>query len=166
MPKRSDRAIFAGAFSGNPFDGLSPEEIYKEIQWGNKPKKVVKINAPEPLVLLGHLACLVFSDNSGIEIEENIINLAIGAYSNIIYLFPINSKTITNFNNNWKKDKLIKETHYYSNKGNEECYYYHEHEKPYPRLYRHPKRANYIIAPQNFNGNQRSYAVIKEGIVG
>lgn len=164
MPKRSDREVFKGAFDGNPFAKLSPQQIYSKIQWGNKPKKIFNINAPEPLVALGTLAELHFKETK-VVYNENEFFIAIGANSNILYFVPIGKPIIEipNFGLQWKKGKFVHETHYYSDKGGEECYYYHEHEKPFPRLYGYKNFG--LLIPSNNNG-KRSYAVIKEGIVG
>jgi hypothetical protein len=165
MPKRSDREVFSGVFGSNPFQGMSPEEIYTEIQWGNTPKEVIDISAPESLIALGHLAKLVYTSGSA-KFEKNDYNLAIGSDSNILYIFPVGETYIPDLDDSlWFKVKVVKETHYYSDKGGEDCYYYHNHEKPYPILFSREESPVHIIVPQKFKG-QRSYAVIKEGIVG
>lgn len=165
MPKRSDREVFDGAFDGNPFKDKSPHEIYTKLQWGNKPKKIYNINAPEPLVSLGELAAF-YTTAGDYEFEENKFFIAVGANTNILYFLPIN-KSINNVPSlsirNWTKGPHVKETHYYSDKGGEDAYYYHEHEKPYPRLWTRGHMG--ILVPSNHKG-KRSYAVIKEGIVG
>lgn len=163
MPKRSDRKVFPGSFGANPFTNLTPEEIYKEIQWGNNPKKVISVEAPEPLVFLGYLAKIKFTKGL-VSFAKDDYNLAIGSNSNILYIFPVGETNIPEVDETWTAGNLVKETHYYSDKGGDDCYYYHKHEKPFPILLSHPDSVH-IIAPQDFNG-QRSYAVIKEGIVG
>jgi len=164
MPKRSDRDVFPGVFAGNPFHGMNPKAIYKEIQWGNTPKEIIDIDAPEALVSLGTLAKLKLLKNS-INVNKDCFNLAIGCTSNILYIFPVDERIIPELDDNWGFMGLVKQTDYYSDKGGEECYYYHKHEKPYPALLSHMDTSVHIIVPQDFNG-QRSYAVIKEGIVG
>lgn len=164
MPKRSDRKVFPGVFGKNPFHGMNPEDIYKEIQWGNSPKEIIDIDAPEALISLGTLARLVFSDGA-LKFSKNKYNLAIGSNSNLLYIFPTWQNYIPELDENWYGSFLVKEIHYYSDKGGEDCYYYHKHEKPYPLLLTYYDKTAHIIAPQKFNG-QRSYAVIKEGIVG
>lgn len=165
MPKRSDREVFEGAFSGNPFHGKTPSQIYTKLQWGNRPKRIYPIDAPEPLVALGELAAF-YTTAGDYELDENKYFIAVGATSNTLYFLPIN-RPITRvpaFNiRNWTKGPLVRETHYYSDKGGDDAYYYHEHEKPFPRLWVNNEMG--ILVPSN-NKGQRSYAVIKEGIVG
>lgn len=164
MPKRSDRVVFNKHFDGNPFDGVDPQTIYKKLRWGNNPKKVIQVYAPEPIVGLGHLAKLFLEDGSVLN-AKNKIHLAVGANTNFIYLFPNKTTTIPYHSEKWKSIGLVKQTDYYSDKGNEDCYYYHEHEAPYPILSKCPGKSIYMLIPQSFKG-RRSYAVIKEGIVG
>jgi len=165
MPKRSDREVFKGVFNGNPFEGLSPQEIYKIIQWGNNPNKVIEIDAPEAMTALGFLAKLYLTDGT-VKLSKNKFYLALGADSNSLYIFQKNIRVIPDLDDNkWSTQGVkVKRTDYYSKKGGEDCYYYHNHEKPYPILFSHPKGVH-ILQPQKFKG-QRSYAVIKEGIVG
>lgn len=169
MPKRSDREVFEGAFDENPFENFSLEEIYNEINWGNKPKNIIDIESPEPLVALGFLAKIVYKDNTFEDFKEGEVHLAIGAYSNYIYLFPKDSIQLpefSEFDDDWQEIELVTETHYYSDKGGDESYYFHEHEKPYPALWRNNIFGIFILIPQTISKNQRSYAVLKEGIVG
>lgn len=165
MPKRSDREVFDGAFDKNPFERKSPFQIYSILQWGNTPKKTFRIQAPEPIVCLGELAALYTTDGD-MEFDENKIFIAVGAHYNILYFIPINKpiKHIPPINiKHWKRGPRVRETHYYSDKGGDEAYYYHEHEKPFPTMWYRDNVA--ILVPSNNNG-KRSYAVIKEGIVG
>lgn len=167
MPKRSERVDFEAAFENNPYDGLSAEEIYKSLQWGKNPNEIIDVESPEPLANLGDLAGLYY-DVGCEEFNENEVYLAVGAYSNWVYFIPKTFDTdIPEFDSNdkdWTQGPVVKETHYYSDKGNEESYYYHEHEKPYPRVWHHIDGVSVLI-PANFKG-KRSYAVVKEGIVG
>lgn len=163
MPKRSDRKVFPGVFGKNPFHGMNPEDIYKEIQWGNSPKEIIDIDAPEALISLGTLAKLI-SPKKSVDIDKDSYNLAIGSDSNLLYIFPIGTSFIPEIDDSWTIGPSIKETHYYSDKGGEDCYYFHKHEKPFPIMIAHDNDVH-VIVPKRFNG-QRSYAVIKEGIVG
>lgn len=165
MPKRSDREVYAKYFGKNPFNGISPEKIYKELKWGNQPKEVISIFAAEPLVSLGYVAKIFMTNGYTINCSKNKVHLAVGANTNYIYMFPRGTTKIPYHNEQWKSLSLVQQTDYYSDKGNEECYYYHEHEPPYPILSRFPNKNIFMLLPQDFNG-QRSYAVIKEGIVG
>ncbi len=156
--------MFGDVFGDNPFAKQTPQQIYSKIQWGNKPKRIYRINAPEPLVALGELAAL-HTPSQIVEYEEDKYFIAVGAHSNTLYFVPINKpiQQIPPFGSRWKKGPLVYETHYYSDKGGEDCYYFHEHEKPFPRLYGYKNFG--ILVPSN-NKGKRSYAVIKEGIVG
>lgn len=165
MPKRSDRLVYKKHFDGNPFDGMDPQKIYKKLKWGNKPKEIIEVYAPEPLVSLGYLAKLFMDDGTILKAKGKHVHLAVGANTNFIYLFPRGTKTIPYHSEKWKSIGLISQTDYNSDKGGEHCYYYHEHEAPYPILSKCPNKSIYMLLPQNFNG-RRSYAVIKEGIVG
>jgi hypothetical protein len=166
MPKRSDRHVFSHAFTGNPFKGKHPVDIYKEIQWGNEPKEIIDIDAPEALINLGDLAKLKFTSGT-VNFNKGLYHLAIGADTNYLYIFPYGSTFIPDTNvNGWSTQGYkVKATHYYSEKGGEDCYYYHNHEKPYPLMVSHPVGAHMLI-PQKMSDGRRSYAVIKEGIVG
>lgn len=170
MPKRSERDKYSHAFDGNPFEGMNPIDVYKSIKWDNDPKDLFDIDAPEPLVALGEVAKICLLDGTEESISEDEAPfLALGTNSNSLYIIhkdengsPIDVPL------DFDKYKLIgevKATHYYSDKGNEEAYYYHDHEEPYPLLYRHPKTGVCILLPQDNNGNP-SYAVAREGIIG
>lgn len=163
MPKRSDRSVFPGAFGRNPFKGKHPQIIYKEIQWGNDPKEIIDIDAPEPLAALGTVAKLN-TDRGTVKFKKGLWHLALGTDSNQLYIF-LKGTTLIPEDDNWNPAFRVKQTDYYSDKGGEECYYYHKHEKPYPVLFTHGYGTIHVLVPQNHNG-QRSYAVIKEGIVG
>lgn len=164
MPKRSERHEFSKAFElDNPFDGLDLEDIYKTVQWGNEPNEIIDIDSPEPLVALGYLAKIYFYPSGYNKYNEGDIHLALGANSNLLYMFPRGETYIPKFSTLWIQGSEIKRTDYYSNKGGESCYYYHKHETPYPIIYYHSKVS--ILIPQEHEG-KKSYAVIKEGIVG
>jgi hypothetical protein len=165
MPKRSEREEYSSAFKGeNPFKNKNPIEIYNIIQWGNKPKNIFPINAPEPLISLGHLAKLFFEDETYLELDENQVHITIGANSNIIYFFPYGTRSVPSFNKkSWLEGNKIIRTDYFSEKGGEPCYYYHNHEIPYPTIWYHKTVS--ILLPDTYK-NKPSYAVIKEGIVG
>lgn len=163
MPRRSDREEFKHAFGENPFEGKTPEEIYKLIQWGNNPTEIIEIDAPEAIISLGLLAKLYLTNGNCVKFRKGSYHLAIGENSNQLYAFPKGNTTIPQ--RGWEYTNVkVKRTDYHSKKGGEDCYYYHNHERPYPGLIFHP-RGLYILVPQRFKG-QRSYAVIKEGIVG
>lgn len=173
MPKRSERYDYGEKiFESNPYHGKNVEEIYKSLRWDNIPDKAVEIDAPEPLACLGTLAQLNFYPTGRKEFSESEYFIAVGAQSNCIYFIPKSEdglpiEKIPDFKaKGWDLVSKVKETHYLSDKGSDvEEYYYHEHEGPYPTLFHHKKSGVKILVPAN-NKGQRSYAVIKEGIVG
>lgn len=169
MPRRSDREEFGnGAFEDNPFEGDSPEKIYTKIQWGNEPQEITECEAPEPLVNLGYIIEL---HHEIIEVfEEGEYLLAIGAKSNLLYMIPteVEIEEIPTFDpseGGWKPGPKIRQENYVSEKGGEECEYFHEHEKPFPQIWKHTYTGICLIIPANLDG-KRSYAVVKEGIIG
>jgi hypothetical protein len=169
MPQRSDRSLFGNIFGSNPFKGKDPRDIYTELRWGNESKRIFNIDAPEPLVSLGELAYLEYTNGNYEEYsEEDAPFLALGAETNYLYIIPKKSNgrpnPVSEDTEEYEAIGTIKQTDYYSEKGDEEGYYYHEHEKPYPVLYEHYSGIA-IIVPSKHKG-KRSYAVVKEGIVG
>lgn len=166
MPKRSERARFdSQAFELNPFEGKQAVDIYSEINWGNKPKRIHSIKCSESLVKLGTLAC-IYHDGRCNPLDDGEYSVAIGIRSNYVYFIPLRCRVIPSFKNeNWFQGPKVTRTDYLSEKGGEETnYYYHKHERPYPYLFVSDNNCGVLI-PSNNNG-RRSYAVVKEGIVG
>ena len=90
MPKRSEREEFSKAFEmDNPFDGLDLEDIYKKVQWGNNPNELIEIDSPEPLIALGYVAKIFYYPKGSKSFNNGDIHLAIGANSNLLYMFPL-----------------------------------------------------------------------------
>lgn len=168
MPKRSERDKFdARSFETNPYKGKSPRQIYKSLQWGNTPNSVVEIKSPESLIALGRLATLYHSGTCLLSGKNYF--LCVGSSSNYLYFLPIKNKRVpvkTHSGQAWVKSCKVTRTDYLSSKGeNEENYYYHNHEKPFPELYVDRGTGVGILIPSN-NKGKRSYAVIEAGIVG
>lgn len=172
MPKRSDRRDFSEAFESNPFEAFDPEDMYAQIQWAKEPEALWDIESPEPLVAIGDLAGLDFGQEVETWSEEEAPYLAVGRDSNVLYVVPKDedgapAEIIPVFNprsKHWKCIGAVRQTDYYSSKGNEAAYYYHEHEAPFPQLWEHSSGVR-ILVPATHKG-ARSYAVSKEGIVG
>jgi hypothetical protein len=166
MPKRSDRNYFKKAFEGNPFEDLNPEEMYSEIRWGNKPRRIIPIDAPEPLATIGECAQLITSKGTYKWPESAAPYLAVGKDTNILYVIPQpkNKWRIKIPDCDYLDLAYVKQTDYYSDKGGDECYYFHKHEKPFPRLFVHENGVA-IIIPVRYR-NKKSYAVSREGIIG
>ena len=173
MPKRSERELFGDAFEDNPFEGLDPEAMYGELQWDKDPEAVWEVDAPEPIVAIGDLAGFEWDDGE-LELyqEESAPFLAVGRDSNVLYVVPKDEdgaplERIPKFSprsRDWQRIGPVVQTDYYSSKGNEAAYYYHEHESPHPIVWEHVSGVR-VLVPSRHKG-RRSYAVAKEGIVG
>ena len=57
MPSR-ERTLYAEAFDSNPFEGQSPERVYRQLRWGESVRERWSLVAPEPLAGLGVVARL------------------------------------------------------------------------------------------------------------
>ena len=154
-------------FETNPLDGETPEGAYKRLQWGNSPRNKYRIEAPEPMAVLGELAKIVFLLGKKAEFDEGVYYVSVGIKSNMVYFVPMERGKPVDFPNNFLNRielfQQVKQVDYYSEKGGEAGYYYHECEKPYPVLAgvgRH-----YVLVPAKHRGG-RSYAVNDEGIIG
>jgi len=155
-------------FAENPLEGESAHNAYKRLQWGNNPRKAWKIEAPEPMAVLGRLAKLFFVGGKSQSFDDWDFYVAVGTKSNRVYLVPMDEKhKPMAFPEGFLKgcDAIVgvRRIDYYSEKGNEEGYYFHEHEKPFPMLYGCDD--HFILEPAKHRGG-RSYAVSDEGIIG
>jgi hypothetical protein len=155
-------------FDGNPYEGETPEEAYKRLRWGNEPNEVFEIDAPEPMATIGTVAKLIAQGGSVSYTEAEAPYLAVGLETNRVYIVPrrpdggpvdIPSGPYTDLG-------LIQQIDYYSDKGGEEAYYYHEHEAPFPSLCIHEGSGVALIEPDEMEDGSRSYAVGDEGIIG
>jgi hypothetical protein len=166
MPRRSDREIYGNIFDQNPFEDFELEDMYRELRWGNDPQEIFDINSPEPLVALGNLARLKTNVSDLKWNEDESPFLAVGRDSNSLYIIPQDSdgNPLDVPDDGYHVVADIKQTDYFSDKGGDDCYYYHNHENPYPKLLVHDNGVA-IIVPTTYK-NKRSYAVGKEGIVG
>jgi hypothetical protein len=168
MPKRSERQEYASSFDGNPYNNVSPKAMYKRLRWGNKVVDTFNIDAPEPMVVLGELAKLRRGKTTFWSFEENNGPfLAVGRDSNLLYIIsrhedgsPCNVPS-----NGYKPLCVITGIDYYSDKGGEDIYYFHNHEKPYPTLMQHSKGCWYL-KPSYLSDGGRSYVVDDAGIIG
>jgi hypothetical protein len=166
MPKRSEREIYGDIFDQNPFEDIDPKDMYRSLRWGNEPSEIFDIDSPEPLATIGDLARLKLSNNDLKWDESEAPFLAVGRDSNALYIIPRDEKgnPLDIPDEGFHEVENVKQTDYYSDKGGEDCYYFHKHENPYPTLLIH-KNGVAIIVPRKHN-KRRSYAVGKEGIVG
>ncbi len=168
MPKRSERQIHAKSFGGNPYEGENPKRMYKRLRWGNEPSMTCEIDAPEPLVALGEVAKIRGVSGTIAEYGEyEGPYLAVGRDSNLLYLIPCfnDGHPYKVPDSNFKLVTRLKGIDYYSDKGGELIYYFHDHEQPYPSLMQHKTGVCYIEPAVLPNGD-RSYVVDDAGIIG
>lgn len=163
-----ERLRYAHLFTGNPFAGKGVEETFSLLHWGNRHEHLTEIDAPEPLVMVGMMAALALENGAELRFKSGEAFLAMGHRSNRLYVVPRkNNKPVDvpAFSRSMRCIGKVVRTDYLSTKGgNQEHYYYHEHEHPFPTLYTHPTGVGYL-RPARHNG-KASYAVGKEGIVG
>lgn len=163
-----ERLRYAHLFEGNPFASKGVEETFSLLHWGNKFERLIEIDAPEPLVMLGMMAKLALENGQELRFNSGEAFLAVGHRSNRLYVVPRkNNKPVDvpAFSRSLNRIGRVVRTDYLSTKGgNQEHYYYHEHEAPFPTLYTHPTGVGYV-RPARHKGAP-SYAVGKEGIVG
>ncbi len=168
MPRRGERHKFdPGIFTGNPLGGRTPEQAYALLRWGNPAREKFTINAPEPMVALGELAQLIAEDGARAQYADDHRSpfLAVGCATNLLYIVPRpNGRPLDVPVGPYEPRARLRQVDYYSDKGGEESYYYHRHERPFPTLFYSPSGVG-IIVPANHKG-MRSFAVAEGGIVG
>lgn len=155
-------------FDGNPYEGIEPEEAYKRLRWGNEPQETFEIEGPEDMATIGTVA-KVITDRGTVKYEEHEAPyLAIGLQTNRVYIVPAHGgKPVESIPDGpYEELATIHQIDYYSDKGGEEAYYYHEHEEPFPRLYLDETSGVGVIEPAEMEDGSRSYAVGDEGIIG
>lgn len=155
-------------FDTNPMEGESPHGVYKRLQWGREPRESWTMEAPEPLAVLGRLAALHFVGGGKQRFRDGEFFVAVGTRSNHVYFVPMDEGgEPLDFPEDFARECLevvqVKRTDYYSEKGDELGYYYHDHEKPYPMLCGVDE--HFVLLPAKHRGG-RSYAVNDEGIIG
>ena len=155
-------------FDGNPYDGVSVEEMYEKLRWGNKPEQVFEIEGPEDMATVGTVAKIVTSSGVVEYSEEEAPFLAIGRETNRLYIVPFDSEggPCDIPEGGYTELAEIRQIDYYSDKGGEEAYYYHEHEAPFPTLYLDDVTGVAVIEPAEMDDGSRSYAVGDEGVIG
>ncbi len=168
MPKRSDRQYFSESFGRNPYESEDLQDMYKRLRWGNKPNRKYPFNAPEPMVTIGEVAKIRCKNGDLCNFEEEYgPYLAVGRNSNLLYVVPKHpdSRPFDVPDDNYRFVTKIIGIDYFSDKGGEMVYYYHDHEAPYPSLMQHPKGVCFI-QPAITEDGLRSYAVDDAGIIG
>lgn len=168
MPRRGERHKFSPAiFTRNPLAGRTPEEAYELLRWGNPAREKFTITAPEPLVALGELAQLIEENGRATQWADDhrAPFLAVGHATNLLYIVPRpRGRPLDVPHGPYFARARLRQTDYYSDKGGEANYYYHQHERPFPTLYTSPSGVG-LIVPASFKGG-RSFAVAEGGIVG
>ncbi len=169
MPKRSERSEYATSFDGNPYEGEDPRDMYSRLRWGNSPSAVFTINAPEPMAAIGEVAKIHCGKNRVlVSYKENEGPfLAVGRDSNLLYIIAraADGSPIDVPSNHYRPIIKITGIDYYSDKGGEIVYYFHEHEPPYPTLMQHNSGVCFI-QPAILADGGRSYVVDDAGIIG
>lgn len=165
MPGRKD--FPKSYFEDNPYEGLDAHEMYERIRWGNAPHETFDIDAPEDMATLGNVAALDLNEGKA-EFEENEAPyLALGTDSNRLYIVPIvDGEPMDIPEGPYVQIAEVRQLDYYSDKGGEEAYYYHEHEPPFPALYMNLETGVCILEPSEMEDGSRSYAVSDEGVIG
>lgn len=156
-------------FEGNPYEGESPEGTYQRVRWGNEPQEIFEIDAPEPLATIGDVALLGLEQGDVKFSEHEAPFLALGTQSNVLYIVPKDSNgepVDVPCDGDWEYVGTMDQIDYYSDKGGEDAYYYHEHEPPYPSLYVHRASGVCMLVPSECDDGSKSYAVGDEGIIG
>ncbi len=154
-------------FEGNPYEGIEPEDAYRRLRWGIEPQEIFEIHSPEPLITLGDIA-KIFTPNGVAKFAEyEAPFLALGTLTNILYFIPkVGGRPVHVPKHPLKFVCVVTRIDYYSDKGGEAAYYYHDHEPPYPWLYQQPSTGVCILKPSTCEDGSRSYAVGDEGVIG
>jgi hypothetical protein len=142
--------------------------MYKRLRWGNHPNSVFDIEAPEPMVALGEVAKIRGLKRVLAEYAENEgPYLVVGRDSNLLYIVPrYNDGTPMEVPaEGYRPITKLRGVDYFSDKGGEVVYYYHDHEKPYPLLMQHPSGVCFL-EPAIMGDGGRSYVVDDAGIIG
>ena len=165
MPERDK---YAKSFDGNPFEGMNANEVYKKLRWGKSPDEQWEIDGPECMATIGELARLDFDEWTYEWDEDDAPFLALGVDSNLLYVVPRkkDGSPIERIPKGpFTEVGQISRIDYYSQKGEELQYFYHDHQPPYPTVYQHKQTQLFVIVPADNKGS-RSYAVDVEGIIG
>lgn len=153
-------------FEGNPYEAETPWEMYEKLRWGNASQETFEVDAPEAMATLGDVAVLDLGDCQIRFDEDEAPYLAVGHESNRLYIVPADENGPVDIPESGFVDLgEVRQIDYYSDKGGEAAYYYHEHEAPYPRLLIHPCGVM-MLEPSEMEDGSRSFAVSDEGIIG
>lgn len=166
MPGRDD--FPKDIFEDNPMDGLDAHDVYKKLRWGNEPDEVFEFTGPEDMATLGTLARIDVGDEEWEWDEAEAPFLAVGVDSNKLFIVPrdAHGNPTDVPKSGYEALGQVERVDYYSDKGDDEAYYYHEHEPPYPTATVHKGSGVMVIEPAEQEDGSRSYAVDEEGVIG
>ena len=145
-----------------------PRNQYRELHWGNNPKRVLSLNVPalvvpQTLVKLGILEALVLETKQGpftLKPMRPLPLLLVGATDNRLYIAggTTDAMARTRAWGSPGSEWPIARVDYSANKAGEYVYWYHDHDTPYPRLRILPTGHPAIVGGR--------YTVEPEGITG
>lgn len=137
----------ANANGADELEGLTATEQYKALRWGRDAKKLHAVNSTSPraqaLVELGKLQALYLVDVNGEDVGTLVPHkpfpaLAVGAADNRLYIVGGSTEKMAS-RGDWgqagRHALWIRRTDYEARKGKgaEVVYWYHDHERPFPR---------------------------------
>lgn len=137
----------AAANGADELEGLSATEQYKALRWGRDAKRLLSVNSTSPraqaLVELGKLQALYLVDVNGDDVGTLVPHkpfpaLAVGTVDNRLYIVGGSTDTMAK-KGEWgqvgRHHLWIRRTDYEARKGKgaEPVYWYHDHERPFPR---------------------------------
>jgi hypothetical protein len=129
----------------SPLAGQTPEEQYRAIRWGRRPREHLVLDVPalrraQDLVCLGRLRALYLAlDDDHDEVLTALRPypyLCVGAADNRLYVGGGATGAMAR-RRLWGQPgsrRTIRQVDYDSVKGRTRAYFYHDHERPFPRL--------------------------------
>jgi len=137
----------ARANGKDELEGLSATEQYKALRWGRDAKRSLAVNSTSPraqaLVELGKLQALYLVDVDGEDVGTLVPHkpfpaLAVGTADNRLYIVGGSTDAMAT-KREWgqpgRHNLWVRRTDYEARKGKgaDVVYWYHDHEKPFPR---------------------------------
>lgn len=151
----------------SPLEGQSSEEQFDAIRWGKKVSGLRAVTVPgmtkrEEVIELGCLRVLYLAPDGTDQAYPWRVTrgtrLAVGQRTNRLWIIPPpRGLDLSALEHMPARGWAIARTDYTAVKGDEDAYWYHEHEAPYPRLRRVDggvqfSRGQYVIAPEGIVG--------------
>ncbi len=149
----------------SPVSGTVDEQ-YRDLRWGLEPRFERTVTVPgmrrrEAVAELGLLRVLYLRRPDGSVVTWRVPRpypwLAVGAKSGRLWIVPRRAMNLSALAGMPKAGWRVIRTDYTALKGDEDAYWYHDHEAPFPRLYR-------VDGHVQYRGG--GYFVAPEGIVG